>query len=108
METMMAIVIGILFSIGIYLLLCQSLLRIILGISIISHATNLLIITMGGLKTGGPPLISDGFPIQTAAKLILTAIIINFALTAFLLVLAYRSCSTSTENMEQLRGNDDE
>ncbi|MGI6144661.1 MAG: Na(+)/H(+) antiporter subunit C [Clostridia bacterium] len=112
METMMAIVIGILFSIGVYLLLCQSLLRIILGISIISHATNLLIITMGGLKTGGPPLISDGFfsytdPLPQA--LILTAIVINFALTAFLLVLAYRSYAVlGTENMEQLRGNDDE
>mgnify|MGYP000926529067 CR=1 FL=1 len=112
METLMAIIIGILFSIGVYLLLCQSLLRIILGISVISHATNLLIITMGGLKTGGPPLLSgisfhhtDPLP----QALILTAIVINFAITAFLLVLAYRAYSVlGTENMEQLRGNNDE
>ncbi len=112
METMMAIVIGILFSIGVYLLLCKSLFRIILGISIIAHAANLMILTMGGLKTGGPPIISGANlpptdPLPQA--LILTAIVINFALTAFLLVLAYRSYLVlGTENMEQLRGNDNE
>lgn len=112
METLMAIIIGILFSIGVYLLLCQSLLRIILGISVISHATNLLIITMGGLKTGGAPLLSElSFrhtdPLPQA--LVLTAIVINFAITAFLLVLAYRSYSVlGTENMDKLRGNNDE
>jgi multicomponent Na+:H+ antiporter subunit C len=87
-------------------------LKIILGISIISHATNLLIITMGGLKKGGPPLLggieltyTDPLP----QALILTAIVINFAITAFLLVLAYRSYSVlGTENMEQLRGINDE
>lgn len=110
METLMAVTIGIMFTIGVYLTLSKSLLRIILGISIIAHGTNLLIITMGGLKTGGPPLIdaityTDPLP----QALILTAIVINFAITAFLLVLAYRSYSVlGTENTEQLRGIDDE
>lgn len=112
METLMAIIIGILFTIGVYLVLSKSLLRIILGISVIAHGTNLLILTMGGLKTGGPPLlegISLFFTDPLPQALILTAIVINFALTAFLLVLAYRSYAVlGTENTEKLRGINDE
>jgi len=94
METMMSILIGILFTIGTYLILSKSLLRIILGTSVISHGVNLLILIMGGVKSGGPPLLG-GFhtsytdPLPQA--LILTAIVINFAITAFFLVLAYRT-----------------
>jgi multicomponent Na+:H+ antiporter subunit C len=113
METLMAIIIGILFTIGVYLVLSKSLLRIIFGTSVIAHGTHLLIITMGGLKTGGPPLL-DGRAVSYTdplpQALILTAIVINFATTAFLLVLAYRAYSAlGTENMEHLRGiNDNE
>ncbi|MGI6685327.1 MAG: Na(+)/H(+) antiporter subunit C [Bacillota bacterium] len=112
METLMAIIIGILFSIGVYLMLAKSLIRIILGASVISHGANLLIITIGGLKTGGPPLLggkSVSYTDPLPQALILTAIVINFALTAFLLVLAYRTYRTlGTENMDQLRGANDE
>ena len=55
METIMSILIGFFFAIGTYMILSKSLLRIILGTSVIGHAVNLLILTMGGLKTGGPP-----------------------------------------------------
>ena len=112
METLMSIIVGILFAIGMYLILSKSLLRIILGTSVIAHGSHLLIITMGGLKTGGPALLGKHFttfvdPIPQA--LILTSIVMNFAITAFLLVLAYRSYQVvGTENMEQLRGNDNE
>ena len=107
METLMAIIIGILFTIGVYLVLSKSLLRIIFGTSVIAHGTHLLIITMGGLKTGGPPLL-DGRAVSYTdplpQALILTAIVINFATTAFLLVLAYRAYSAlGTENMDHLR-----
>ncbi|MGI6225601.1 MAG: Na(+)/H(+) antiporter subunit C [Peptococcales bacterium] len=112
METLMAVVIGILFTIGVYLLLSKSLLKIILGLSVIAHGTHLLIITMGGLKTGGAPLLGGrdvSFTDPLPQALILTAIVINFAMTAFLLVLAYRTYSTlGTENMDQLRGINDE
>ena len=56
METVMAIFIGFLFSVGTYLLLSKSLLRIILGTSVLGHAVHLLLLTMGGLKKGDPPL----------------------------------------------------
>jgi multicomponent Na+:H+ antiporter subunit C len=112
METLMSIFVGILFSIGVYLILTKSLLRIILGTSILGHGVNLLIITMGGLKKGGPPLL--GFENLTYADslpqaLLLTAIVINFATTALFLVLSYRAYTVlGTDNTEQMKGNDDE
>lgn len=112
METSMSILIGILFTIGTYLILTKSLLRIILGTSIISHGVNLLILTMGGLKTGGPPLLGKHettFTDSLPQALILTAIVINFAVTALFLVLSYRTYKTlGTDNMDQLRGIEDE
>jgi multicomponent Na+:H+ antiporter subunit C len=112
METMMAITIGILFTIGIYLVLAKSLIRVILGTSIISHGANLLIVTIGGLKKGAPPLLGTkaaAFVDPLPQALVLTAIVINFALTAFLLVLAYQTHRVlGTENTDRLRGAIDE
>src|SRR5690606_19806839 len=108
----MAVTIGILFTLGTYLVLAKSLIRVILGTSIISHGVNLLILTMGGLKTGGPPLLGAENLTYTDAlpqALILTAIVINFAVTALFLVLGYRAYKTlKTDQMDQLRGVEDE
>jgi multicomponent Na+:H+ antiporter subunit C len=112
METLLAIVIGILFTIGTYLILSNQMLRIILGLSLISHAVNLIILTVGRVKTGSPPLLSENPTTFTNAipqALILTAIVINFAVTAFLLVLSYRTYQKNgTDNLNQLRGNANE
>lgn len=108
----MSIVVGVFFTIGTYLMLSKNLLRIIFGSSIISHGINLLIMTMGGLKTGSAPLLSEKIHIFTDAipqALILTAIVINFAVTAFLLVLSYKIYKVyGTDDLELLRGNEDE
>jgi multicomponent Na+:H+ antiporter subunit C len=108
METLMAFLIGALWAVGTYLLLSQSLLRIILGTSVISHGVNLLLLTMGGLKSGGPPLLKDAFTHYTdplPQALILTAIVINFGVTALFLVLAYRAHDElGTDDPEQFRG----
>lgn len=112
METLMSILVGILFAIGIYLILTKTLLRIILGTSILGHGVNLLIITMGGLKKGGPPLLgiknltyADSLP----QALLLTAIVINFATTALFLVLSYRAYRVlGTDDTEQMRGVENE
>lgn len=112
METLISIIIGILFTVGVYLVLSKNVLRVILGTSVIAHGTNLLIITMGGLKNGGPPLLGDhavAYMDPLPQALILTAIVINFAITAIFLVLAYRTYAVlGTDNTEQLRGSNDE
>lgn len=110
MEFIMAVLAGILFTTGIYNLLQKQLLRIIIGTGLISHGAHLFILTMGELKTGKPPILTEGVENYTdplPQALILTSIVISFGVTSLLLVLAYRASQVNgTDNMEQLRGND--
>jgi multicomponent Na+:H+ antiporter subunit C len=94
MELLMALAIGVLFGGGLYLCLRQRTFQVVLGIVLLSHGANLLILNMGGIQRGNPPLLRDGFAQYTdplVQALILTAIVISFGVTAFLLILAYRS-----------------
>ncbi|MEN8701468.1 Na(+)/H(+) antiporter subunit C [Bacillus infantis] len=110
MEILMSVLIGILFMTATYLMLSKSLLRIIIGTGLLSHGAHLLLITMGGLKRGDPPLLGEHAknyvdPIPQA--LILTAIVISFGVTAFFLVMAYRAYQElGTDNMDRLRGKE--
>jgi multicomponent Na+:H+ antiporter subunit C len=82
-----------LFGIGTYLLLQRKLSRIIIGLGLMTHGANLLLITSG--RRGDPPLIGTGDPSTFAdplpEALVLTAIVITFGVTMLLLALAYRS-----------------
>jgi multicomponent Na+:H+ antiporter subunit C len=88
-------VMGVLYACGIYLLLERSMTRVLLGFLLLGNATNLLILIMAG-RAGVAPIVADGV---TAAEmtdplpqaLILTAIVITFGVSAFLLALIYRS-----------------
>jgi len=94
METFLTIISGVLFTVGTYLILNKNLLRIILGISMFSHATHLLLMAVNGVKRGAAPLLGEkaaSFTDPLPQALILTSIVISFALTAFLLVLGYRT-----------------
>ncbi|GAA0326489.1 Na(+)/H(+) antiporter subunit C [Bacillus carboniphilus] len=110
MEILMSFVIGFLFMSAVYLMLSKSLLRIIIGTGLLSHGAHLLLLTMGGLKTGAAPLLGEHAPDYTdplPQALILTAIVISFGVTAFFLVLAYRAYQElGTDNMDRLRGNE--
>ena len=110
MEILMSIVIGILFASAVYLMLSKSLLRIIIGTGLLSHGAHLLLITMGGLKTGTVPLLGEhakSYVDPLPQALILTAIVISFGVTAFFLVMAYRAYQEiGTDNMDQMRGNE--
>ena len=109
METLLAIVIGILYAAGVYLLLRRSIVKLILGILFFSHATNLLILVAGGLVKAKPQFAGDASltinstdPLPQA--LILTAIVIGFGITAFALALMYRFYkSTGTEDLDELK-----
>ncbi|WP_318616885.1 Na(+)/H(+) antiporter subunit C [Sporosarcina sp. YIM B06819] len=111
MELIMILVIGILFTAATYLILSRSILKIILGTGLLSHGAHLLILTMGGLGGISPPVIADGvtnFVDPLPQALILTAIVISFGVTAFILVLAYRTYAEhQTDNMNLMRGNDE-
>ena len=98
MELALASAIGILTTAGVYLLLRARSFDVILGMTLLSYATNLLIFSAGGLVTGKPPVLRDGVaptlvnytdPLPQA--LVLTAIVIAFAMTAVTIVLAIRS-----------------
>jgi len=98
MEPVFAAAIGLMFAITVFLLLSRSYVRIILGIFMISNATNLLIFTAGRLTLEVPPLIQHGQRVLSEATanplpqaLILTAIVISFAFFAFILILTYRT-----------------
>lgn len=112
MEILMSIAVGILFTVGTYLILTRSLIRIILGTTLLTHGVHLLLLTMAGLKTGGVPLLGEQLTNYTdplPQALILTSIVISFGVTSFFFVLAYRAYQElGTDDMEQLRGRDNE
>lgn len=82
-----------LFALGTYLVLQRKLSRIIIGIGLLTHGANVLLITAG--RRGTPPIVGTGDPGRFAdpmpQALVLTAIVITFAVTALLLAMAYRS-----------------
>jgi len=148
METVLTVVVGLFFAASIYLILSRQLVRVLLGVSILGNAVNLLIFTSGRLTEAAPPVLSadgSGGPqsartaqtirqAETAAAapdatgaaaldtvraaadaagaaanplpqaLILTAIVIAFAIFAFLLVLTFRAYQIlGTDDMNEMR-----
>ena len=108
MELWLTLAIGVLFATGTYLVLRRSLLKVVLGFSLISHGTNLLLLTTGKLKRGDVPILRDSYagpytdPLPQA--LILTAIVISFAVTAFMLALVYRTYQAlGTDDLDRMR-----
>lgn len=113
MEIVLAFVIGWLYAAGLYMLLRRSLVKLLIGLVLLSHAANLLIFTAAGLTRGAPPIIAN--KISTSASmadplpqaLILTAIVISFGVTAFALVLAYRAYKTvGADDLDRLTSTD--
>jgi multicomponent Na+:H+ antiporter subunit C len=110
METFIIIIAGVLFSVGTYLLLSRNVLRVIFGTALFTHASHLMLLAVNGLKNGAAPLLWEKTSTYTdpvPQALMLTSIVINFALTAYILVLGYRTHKeTGFEDMRQLKGYD--
>ena len=114
MNTWMAFVIGGLYAAGLYMMLRRSIVKLIIGLVLLSHAANLLIFTAGGLTRGQPPLIAAGETSLTAPfadpipqALVLTAIVISFGILAFALVLVHRTYQTTgTDDLDELKATD--
>ena len=104
MELLLAIVSGVLYASGLYLMLRRRLAQLIIGLSLLSNGSNILILSAAGVTRSSPPLITNGVPLESFAdpvpqSLILTAIVIGFGVLAFSLVLAHR--------VQQSAGSDD-
>ncbi|MHA6252847.1 Na(+)/H(+) antiporter subunit C [Oceanobacillus sp. CAU 1775] len=112
MEILMSVVIGIVFTVSVYLMMSRNLVRVILGTLTLSHGVHLMLITMSELQRGGPPLLnqpSESYTDPLPQALVLTAIVIAFGVTSVLLTMAYRTYQEhQTEDLEQLRGSADE
>lgn len=102
MTVLTAAVAAVLFGCGTWLLLQRRLTRIIIGIGLLGHGANLLLITAGG-PPGRAPVIGAGgdgaFADPLPQALALTAIVITFGITAFLLALGFRSWQITRDDM---------
>ena len=87
-------VVAVLFATGTYLILQRMLSRVVIGLGLVSHGANLLIM-LSGTRPAPPPVITKTQVVAVADPLpqamVLTAIVISFGVTAFLLALALRS-----------------
>jgi multicomponent Na+:H+ antiporter subunit C len=110
-EFVLALAVGLFVAAGIYLLLSRALIRMLMGILVLGNGVNLLIFTAGRLTREAAPIVPAGLDQATGPisnplpqALILTAIVIGFAMFSFLLVLAYRAYQTlDCDDTDQMR-----
>jgi multicomponent Na+:H+ antiporter subunit C len=112
-DLSLAIVIGALYASGVYLILSRSIIKLLLGLGILSNAPNLLIFAAARPLRGMPPLVPKG---QTALAvssdpipqaLVLTAIVIGFGVLAFAVVLILQVYSAvRTDDLDRMKGSD--
>lgn len=108
MEIIMAIIVGTLYAAGVYMIRRRSLVKLIIGLVLLGHASNMLIFSMGDLVRGNPPLLDGNIDLATLADplpqaLILTAIVIGFGAQAFAIVLIRRVYQRiGTDDMDKL------
>jgi multicomponent Na+:H+ antiporter subunit C len=112
MDHIVAALAGVFIAAGVYLLLSRALIRMLLGLTLLGNGVNLVILVSGRLGRIVPPIaVGDGaMPLAEAANplpqaLILTAIVIGFAMFTFLLVLTYRAYqSLEADDTDRMRG----
>jgi len=116
MELILAIIVGLLYAAGIFLMLRRSLIKLIIGFIFLGNAVNLLIFLLGDLVRGNPPVIKDTDRVLTGVyadpvpqALILTAIVISFGLQAFAIVLIKRAyIVVNTDDLDKIHTTDEE
>ncbi len=108
MEIVLALAIGVLTASGLWLLFRPRTFQVVLGLSLLSYAVNLLIVAAGRLRTDAPPIVGKELPVDLSLytdpvpqALVLTAIVISFATTALLLVVLLASRGlTGTDHVD--------
>ncbi len=93
MEALYALCVGVLTTCGIFLTLRGRTFPVVMGMTMLSYAVNLFLFASGRLTINGPAIL--GFSVNYAdplpQALVLTAIVIGFAMTAFVVILAMRA-----------------
>ena len=115
MEILLAILIGILYAAGIYMILRRSLVKLIIGIILLGNGANLLIFLLGRIAKGAPPIIPedskvflDAYSDPLPQALILTAIVISFGLQSFAIVLVKRAHKVvKTDDLDEMNATDE-
>lgn len=121
MTLLLALAVGVMYATGLYMMLRRSFVKLIIGLALIGHGANLLIWTSAGIVRGEPPLIEPGQtelaidpaidPEATADPLpfalILTAIVISFAIVSYTIVLVKRTYQeVGTDDLDDMRTTD--
>jgi len=94
MEILMALVIGVMTGAGVYLTLRARTFPVVIGLTLLAYAVNVFLFSMGRLTIGLPAVIDPeqaGYADPLPQALVLTAIVIAFGMTAFLIVLALKA-----------------
>jgi multicomponent Na+:H+ antiporter subunit C len=100
MSLVLVVLIGVLFAAGTYLMMHRTITRIVLGVGMFGNGINLMLLVAGGPEGEAPIIGRVGrFADAVPQALVLTAIVIGFALQSFLLALAWRNW-TIDENDE--------
>lgn len=108
MEIVFSLAVGVLGGSGVWLVLRPRTFQVILGLSLVSFAVNLFIFSMGSLSIDAEPIVRPGVPQDLLhytdplpQALVLTAIVIGFAMTAlFLVVLLAARGLTGTDHVD--------
>lgn len=116
MEILLALLIGVLYAAGIYMILRRSLVKLIIGIILLGNGANLLIFLLGRITEGKPPIIddhsyslADAYADPVPQALILTAIVISFGLQSFAIVLIKRAYKVvKTDDLNEMNATDEE
>ncbi len=114
MEIILALLVGILYTAGVYMLLRRSILKFIIGVIFMSNATNLLVFLAGGLAAGKPAFTeatekaaADSLADPVPQALVLTAIVIGLGIVVFTLALKFRFFQeTGSDDLDQLQQTD--
>jgi multicomponent Na+:H+ antiporter subunit C len=115
MEVILPVIIGGLYASGLYMMLQRSLVRMIIGLILISHASNFFLFVVSRITRGKPALIPDGMIIPPGdyadpfpQALVLTAIVIGFGIQAFAIVLIKRTYQrVGTDDLDDLNTTDE-
>ena len=114
MEVIMALAIGLLFAAAFYMMLRRSIVKLVMGLIILSNAANLVIFSVAGMTRADPAFLDEATKAASSTvadplpqALILTAIVIAFGVLAFSVVLIHRAYEVvGTDDLDQMKDTD--